>query len=76
MRVLSSDTSGNYQTLIKALFYSQIELLAYDLFNHIKKIGSHPHYINEIICCCNNIELQMLKQAYRNSMLHFVYNLF
>nr|AAW24721.1 SJCHGC01577 protein [Schistosoma japonicum]CAX72687.1 Annexin A13 (Annexin XIII) (Annexin, intestine-specific) [Schistosoma japonicum]CAX82892.1 Annexin A13 (Annexin XIII) (Annexin, intestine-specific) [Schistosoma japonicum] len=60
VHVLCGATKGDYHSLIKTLFRGKLQILAYDLYKGIKK----PEIINEIICCCNNKEIEKLKIAY------------
>ncbi|THD26293.1 Annexin [Fasciola hepatica] len=64
VEVLKSSTKGDYDSLLQSLFRGHMKLLAYDLFKGMKGLGTNDTVLNEIICCCNNTEIYMLKKAY------------
>ncbi|CAL8069574.1 unnamed protein product [Calicophoron daubneyi] len=64
VEVLKGSTKGSYDSLCQTLFRSHIKILAYDLYKGMKGVGTNSTVLNEIICCCNNTEIYMLKKAY------------
>lgn len=65
VEVLSSATKGDYDSLLKTLFRGHLQILAYDLYKGMKGLGTNSDVLNEIICCCNNTEIYMLKKVYK-----------
>ncbi|CAH8620673.1 unnamed protein product [Heterobilharzia americana] len=65
VNVLASSTRGDYESLIKTLFRGNLQILAHDLYKGMKGFGTNSDVLNEIICCCNNSEIHMLKKAYQ-----------
>ncbi|VDP64797.1 unnamed protein product [Schistosoma mattheei] len=60
---------GSYDSLIKTLFRNPMEILANDLYKGIKNLGSNYQIMTDIICCCNNTEIYLLKKAYEKGEL-------
>ncbi|VDO82573.1 unnamed protein product [Schistosoma margrebowiei] len=58
---------GSYDSLIKTLFRNPMEMLANDLYKGIKNLGSNYQIMTDIICCCNNTEIYLLKKAYEKA---------
>nr|CAH8865510.1 unnamed protein product [Trichobilharzia regenti] len=69
VHVLASSTKGDYESLIKTLFRGNLQILAYDLYKGMKGLSTNTDVLNEIICCCNNDEIHMLKRAYHDVLL-------
>ncbi|CAH8549587.1 unnamed protein product [Schistosoma turkestanicum] len=55
---------GSYDSLVKTLFRNPMEILANDLYKGMKNLGSNYQIMTDIICCCNNTEIYLLKKAY------------
>ncbi|CAH8619502.1 unnamed protein product [Schistosoma bovis] len=60
---------GSYDSLIKTLFRNPMEILANDLYKGIKNLGSNYQIMTDIICCCNNTEIYLLKKAYEKVLM-------
>ncbi|CAH8633563.1 unnamed protein product [Schistosoma rodhaini] len=61
---LGSILIGSYDSLVKTLFRNPMEILANDLYKGMKNLGSNYQIMTDIICCCNNTEIYLLKKAY------------
>jgi hypothetical protein len=64
VEVLKGATKGDYDSLLQTLFRGHLKILAYDLYKGMKGLGTNSTVLNEIICCCNNTEIYMLKKSY------------
>nr|CAX75265.1 Annexin-B12 (Annexin-12) [Schistosoma japonicum] len=60
---------GSYDSLVKTLFRKPFEILANDLYKGMKTIGSNYQIMTDIICCCNNAEIYLLKKAYNDVLM-------
>ena len=63
---LKSDLSGNFKDCVCGLFMTPPEYDAYCLYNAMKGIGTKEGVLIEIIATRNNIEIQQMKDAFRN----------
>ncbi|KAF8570781.1 hypothetical protein P879_00377 [Paragonimus westermani] len=70
LQALSSELSSDYEMLVKNLFRLPMNLLAHDLYRSMKGIGSAQRVMTNIICCCNNTEIYLLKKSYANHVSH------
>ncbi|CAH8865357.1 unnamed protein product [Trichobilharzia szidati] len=61
---LGSVLLGGYDSLVKTMFRNPMEILANDLYKGMKTLGSNYQIMTDIICCCNNTEIYLLKKAY------------
>ncbi|VDP68641.1 unnamed protein product [Echinostoma caproni] len=61
---------GDYESLVKNLFRTPIEILANDICRELKKVGRSSDELTAILCCCNNTEIYLLKNAYAASAHH------
>ncbi|KAF7233200.1 hypothetical protein EG68_05163 [Paragonimus skrjabini miyazakii] len=66
LQALSSQLTSDYEMLVKNLFRLPMNLLAHDLYKSMKGIGSAQRVMTNIICCCNNTEIYLLKKSYAN----------
>ncbi|VDQ10911.1 unnamed protein product [Trichobilharzia regenti] len=55
------------------MFRNPMEILANDLYKGMKTLGSNYQIMTDIICCCNNTEIYLLKKAYDKSKLVTVF---
>ncbi|VDQ16057.1 unnamed protein product [Trichobilharzia regenti] len=72
---MASSTKGDYESLIKTLFRGNLQILAYDLYKGMKGLSTNTDVLNEIICCCNNDEIHMLKRAYHDGKYFFFHGI-
>ncbi|KAF5403549.1 Annexin [Paragonimus heterotremus] len=70
LQVLSSELTSDYEMLVKNLFRLPMNLLAHDLYKSMKGVGSTQRVMTNIICCCNNTEIHLLKKSYANYVSH------
>ncbi|KAK4468772.1 hypothetical protein MN116_007564 [Schistosoma mekongi] len=70
---IGSVLSGSYDSLVKTLFRTPFEILANDLYKGMRTIGSNYQILTDIICCCNNAEIYLLKKAYNDGKLMSCY---
>lgn len=68
LRLLASELSGDFGSLVASLFITPIELLAYQLYQSLKKSGSNRRTLTNILCCCDNTEIHLIKKAYMNRL--------
>ncbi|CAH8591581.1 unnamed protein product [Heterobilharzia americana] len=66
---LGSVLLGSYDSLVKTLFRSPLGILANDLYKGIKPLGCNYQIITDIICCCNNTEIYLLKREYEKILM-------
>lgn len=64
MKLFASELTGDYESLVKGLFKTPVEILARQIYKSLKGIGSSHHTLTYILCCCNKLELHMVKKAY------------
>ncbi|AOW03774.1 hypothetical protein B0I72DRAFT_139704 [Yarrowia lipolytica] len=62
---LTSETSGDFQFALEALCYTPPEFDAFCVHHAVRGLGTKENWLDEILLCRSNYEMQQIKNAYQ-----------
>lgn len=62
---LTSETSGDFQFVLEALCYTPPEFEAFCVHHAVRGLGTKENWLDEILLCRSNHEMQQIKNAYQ-----------